>query len=700
MRDRHHIPFIHKDNPTRLKLKEHFMDYNQSEKKGKMLTKYITLIFFLCLVMVFIGCPIIDQYIALIEVSHSHFKGIAFVGDSIKVVEILPEEAEVSYTWQRSVNEESGFVDISGAITDSYETSGVDAGYFVRVAITGTGEYKGTVYGSAVEVLSTARTINIPEIPSIKAPVVGINPVRNIHAEQYFAQVAWNPNHTPFRARTSYVATIQLSPSYGYTCEGVSEDFFTVEEATSTSNDEDSNTVRATFTQTGSTSLISIGNITGTLEIRKTVSAGTLSPGGATATYQWYISNTQEGIYASIDGATGVNYTIKDEQVDKYLQVEATGAGGYLGKVISAAAGPIKLIPLIRVGNISGTSQVGKALTMGSLSPTGATVTHWWLSSPTIDGKYTEITHAPDNKEFTVTKEELNLFIKGQVEGIGLYEGIKKTAPVGPVITGELESIGNITGKRLINEQLEAGPLKPDGSTASYQWQWSDTEDGTYVNIPGDTAQDSTYVVHDDYWEKYIRVSATGTDGYKGTVLSNPVEIAYSIGDRTDGGGFIFYDKGVRNNSNATKEWRYLEAAPQGWSGSDNDPNYRWDSTNSDPNEPAEPQISVTGLTNSIGSGMENTSIITNALGAKAEAAKACSSYNGSGASDWFLGSCIELSYMMVNKPSGHGLANSFYYSSYEYNASQAYAVDLFGSYFYNKFDKRGFLYVRPIRMR
>lgn len=692
------------------------MNYRDYVSNEKNLKRYVILWFILFLVLLCIGCPFLDQLTSLIQVELSTSTGLAIVGDSIQVVEIAPKEAQVAYQWQRSTSENSGFVDISGAVSDTYELLPTDADHYVKVKVTGEGDYKGTVYSSAVEVLSSPRTINIPEITGIEIPVAGNNPVRNIHAEQYFATVAWTPNHTPFRARTSYTATISMIPRYGYTCEGVVEDFFTVEGATSTSNEEDSDIVEATFAQTGNLSLISIAGITGILEIRQTVSAGSLSPGGAKATYRWLISNEIDGDFVAIDGATESNYTIKDEDVDKYLKVEATGTGGYIGKVTSAAAGPIKRIPLTHLGNVSGTPQVGKTLTMGSHWPSSATVMHFWLSSPTIDGEYSEITHSPDDKEFKLTSEEINLYIKGQVEGIGLYEGLKETDPVGPVTAGELESIGSITGKRLVGEVLTAGEIVPLGATVSYQWQHCDTEDGTYENIPGEMAQMSTYVVQDEYWEKFIRVSATGADGYEGTVNSNPVEISFLIGDQTDGGGYIFFDKGVRDNtvgkwelvggdrdpswvpdSTTTKEWRYLEVAPAGWGGNTTDPTHQWDSKEY---EHVDDIIEVGGLGNLLGAGLQNTNKIINTLGSAAMAAMACSSYNGSGASDWYLGNTTELSYMMSNKPTDHGLTDYFYYSSNEKGTFNAYAVDLFGGYFHNDFDKSNYLCVRPIRMR
>jgi hypothetical protein len=60
--------------------------------------------------------------------------------------------------------------------------------------------------------------------------------------------------------------------------------------------------------------------------------------------------------------------------------------------------------------------------------------------------------------------------------------------------------------------------VTPTGATARYQWKKSDTEGGTYTNIPGATA--STYVLTLDDADSYIKVSVIGSGSYTGTVSS------------------------------------------------------------------------------------------------------------------------------------------------------------------------------------
>lgn len=74
---------------------------------------------------------------------------------------------------------------------------------------------------------------------------------------------------------------------------------------------------------------------------------------------------------------------------------------------------------------------------------------------------------------------------------------------------------------------------------------------------------------------------------------------SYNIGDQGPSGGLVFYDKG-----NYQEEWRYLEAAPQGWAGALYDPKAQWGAY------PFNLQGKTLG--NEIGSGLQNSRHIVN----------------------------------------------------------------------------------------
>lgn len=100
--------------------------------------------------------------------------------------------------------------------------------------------------------------------------------------------------------------------------------------------------VKATTLATTKTAITSISDITGIARVGEELTAGTLTPSGATATYQWLICDTVNGTYAAITtAALSRHYTPIDANVGKYLKVAVTGTGDFTGTVISPATLPI-----------------------------------------------------------------------------------------------------------------------------------------------------------------------------------------------------------------------------------------------------------------------------------------------------------------------------------------------------------------------
>ena len=97
--------------------------------------------------------------------------------------------------------------------------------------------------------------INLAAIGGVIAPVRDAAPVTAItETDQYTGTVSWTPAVADgkFAADTAYTATITLTAKAGYTLTGVTENFFTVEGATTVSNDAGSCVVIAVFPATAS----------------------------------------------------------------------------------------------------------------------------------------------------------------------------------------------------------------------------------------------------------------------------------------------------------------------------------------------------------------------------------------------------------------------------------------------------------------
>ena len=178
------------------------------------------------------------------------------------------------------------------------------------------------------------------------------------------------------------------------------------------------------------------------------------------------------------------------------------------------------------------------------------------------------------------------------------------------------------------------------------------------------------------------------SDGLLGTYEDD--EKTYNLRDIGPAGGYIFYI-----NPNYKEDgWKYLEAAPSDWCGSQ-DPVFMWIVNSAE-------QIVTNGNTQTgTGTGLLNTeSIITqNASFAGDYAAKICREYHGGGYSNWYLPSKDELDLMcwnlrgkkymssdnpeVPNAASGGlgGFTLSYYLSSSESSSDHIYTQDFIGGY-------------------
>ena len=244
----------------------------------------------------------------------------------------------------------------------------------------------------------------------------------------------------------------------------------------------------------------------------ETLTAGALTPSGATVTYQWQSSDTVGGTYSNISGATSATYTLAEAERGKFIKVQATGTGSYTGTVLSAATAQVT--QAVTAVAITGTAAVGSTLSAG-VTPGTATVTYQWQSCATVGGTYDNISGAT-SATYTLAEAERGKFIKVQATGTGSYTGTVLSAATAQV-TQAVTAVA-ITGTAAVGETLTAGALTPSGATVTYQWQSSDTVGGTYSNISGATS--ATYTLAEAERGKFIKVQATGTGSYTGTVLS------------------------------------------------------------------------------------------------------------------------------------------------------------------------------------
>ncbi|WP_455089120.1 S-layer homology domain-containing protein [Peptoanaerobacter stomatis] len=179
--------------------------------------------------------------------------------------------------------------------------------------------------------------------------------------------------------------------------------------------------------------------------------------------------------------------------------------------------------------SIIGNTKVDEILT-AEVTPAGADVEYKWQVSDNQNTGYQDIAGQTD-KTYKVTADKQEKYIRVVVKGINNYTGEKEsqghkiekmTQP--PSQQKNIDSV-TISGVAKVNSELTAD-ITPLDARADYKWQIADKQnanDSEYTDIANATGY--SYTVKKDQAGKFIRVVATGKDGYTGSAKSTPIEI-------------------------------------------------------------------------------------------------------------------------------------------------------------------------------
>lgn len=258
--------------------------------------------------------------------------------------------------------------------------------------------------------------------------------------------------------------------------------------------------------------------------------------------YQWQSSDTKNGTYTDIAGATGETLELTDALGGKYLKCKVSSKIGSSSKVNStgalvAAAGSIN-VTSVTMSPTSGKVEVGSTITAtakaGSADvTTDSHVTWQWYKGTS---RYASSCDTPIEGEtgntLTVTAALKGYYVVAKANG-GYGEKNPYLA-AGPVsIAGQVELYDvQFEGSPAINgvhvgDTLKTKVRKKDGSRYSYidrtdnvtyQWQYANSSssyDSAYADIPG--ATEATYTVDAAYAGKYLRVKVTSENTVSST---------------------------------------------------------------------------------------------------------------------------------------------------------------------------------------
>ena len=194
-------------------------------------------------------------------------------------------------------------------------------------------------------------------------------------------------------------------------------------------------------------------------------------------------------MYTDISGATSDVYILTADDYGKHIKVTAVGSGNYTGSQTSDPVGPIGGGQLQSISDIVGSTVFGQTLTAGTVIPIGATVDYQWQAVDS-EGGIEDIVDGIQ-ASYIVESQWSNRYFRVKATGKGAYTGVVYSATTltraKSGTAQQITSIAVISGTPKVGNTLTAGVLTPSGASATYQWQRSDTEGGTYTNIPGAT---------------------------------------------------------------------------------------------------------------------------------------------------------------------------------------------------------------------
>ena len=146
------------------------------------------------------------------------------------------------------------------------------------------------------------------------------------------------------------------------------------------------------------------------------------------STYQWFVSDSENGEYAQIDGACGIEYTVTEETAGKFIKlvVYPECENGIKGTEKESNIAVKRTAPEAKNVSIAGEHKAGSRL-IGSYEffdvnmDKEGTSTFRWLASNKKDGTYSPIKDATET-EYVLGEEDVNKYIKFEVTPVSKEE--------------------------------------------------------------------------------------------------------------------------------------------------------------------------------------------------------------------------------------------------------------------------------------
>jgi hypothetical protein len=420
-------------------------------------------------------------------------------------VSTLANTAEYTATieWTPAAGTFAGAVSYTVTITltpkSGYTLDGVAENFFTVAGATSTSNAAGSGVVTAVFPATAAVPIGTAAIAGVTAPVTGATPVSSLaDTAEYTATIEWSPAAGTFAGAVSYTATITLTPKEGYTLAGVSENFFTVAGATSTSNAAGSGVVTAVFPATAAVPIGTAAIAGVTAPVTGATPVSTLADTAEyTATIEWSPAN---GTFAGVVSYTATitltpkeGYTLAGVSENFFTVAGATSTLNAAGSGVVTAVFPATAAVPIGTAAIAGvTAPVTGATPVSTLADTSeytATI-GWSPTAGTFAGavSYTATITLTPKSGYTLDGVTENFFTvagatsTSNAAGSGVVTAVFPATAAVPIGTAAIAGVtAPVTG---------ATPVSTLADTAEYTAtiEWSPAVDGTFAGAISYTA--------------------------------------------------------------------------------------------------------------------------------------------------------------------------------------------------------------------
>ncbi len=484
-------------------------------------------------------------------------------GEEVTATLTDPDEnlSNVTWQWSRGETQSGTFDDISGATSNPYLPTAADVGKYLKATAnytdghgsgkTATSDASGPVASGNVQpsFSSTMTTRTVPE-NSPPGTHVGAAVTATGGDDDELEYSLSGADASSFLIIANNDGTITTKTGVTYDYES-SKNSYTVVVSVSDQKDDaglPDTAIDASITVTiNLTNADDPGTVTLPTEFTSWVAAtATVSdPDGATSsrTWQWSIADTPGGMFTDISGATSATYTPTAADVGKYLKATAryTDPLG-AGKTATSAASS----QVVR-GNVDPEFEDGSSTTreVAENSSSGAHVGAAVLATDGDDDPLFYSLSGTDASSFIMIANTGVITTKSGITYdyetkntyslvVNVHDGYD--ADVNPDTSNDdsinvtinltnVDEAGTvtITGTELGGEELTASLTDLDGGVTSVTWRWArgDSPSGSFTNIGGATS--ASYALVSADVNKYVRATASYTDGQGSGKSANAV---------------------------------------------------------------------------------------------------------------------------------------------------------------------------------